>query len=222
MKTISGENFSTHGAETSEDTLFHLPHQLARAVLPHLVVNEAADAPFVEVEDTLTQLNVNANERLVKNKKPTRRLRRSLSRYAHRMLEITDQEPDLLNTHSISLLGQTYDATGERDILETTLEQAKLAHVSADTDMNLLAIQAALELDKPFGDVMRTLNKHVVPFPVESASRHDPVGTEYDFLFSPAATHPVNRYTAPTYDIDGTITDYAVPTGITEEALAKK
>lgn len=191
MTFLTNERPSTHRAESTGEILFKRQLQLARAVLPH-TVNEAADAPFIDVEDTLAQLTVEASESLSHHKKPTRKLRRRLSKYAHRLLEITNEEPDLLDTRSILLLGQSYDATGERDILETTLEQARYAGVSFDTNLNLQAIEAALELDKPFGDVMRTLNSTVIPVNSQPGSTL-PLPEEYDYLFDSSIDHHVSR-----------------------------
>lgn len=158
-----------------------------------LTMNEAVDAPFVEVEDTLARLTSEAEEIIQDGSEPSDELRRTLSRYAHRLLEITDQEPDLLDPRSISLVAHASDATGMRDLLETTLEQAHRADMTSDTDVNLQAIEAALELDKPFSEVMRTLNESVIPFSQETDSSHTPLADDYEFLFTRDTGRTVNH-----------------------------
>lgn len=208
MRNLTSERLHLDTSESSGEILFRRQLRLARAVLPH-VANEAADAPFIEVEDALVQLNLEAFEQLSERKKPTRKLRRTLSRYAHRLLEITDQEPDLLDTNSLALLGQSYDVTGERDILENTLEQARYAGFSTDTNINLRAIEAALELDKPFSEVMGMLNRAAIPFFEDIDGAHVSLSADYEDIFAPDANRPirrVNRSDVPTDEHGNPIT----------------
>ncbi|MES2876222.1 MAG: hypothetical protein V4678_02005 [Patescibacteria group bacterium] len=199
MSILTSERHSKHRAESTGEILVRRQVELAKAAFPH-TINEAADAPFVDVEDTLSRLTSEAEEMIQERGKPSRRVRRSLSQYAHRLLEITDVEPDLLDPHSISLIAHAADATGERNLLQTTLEQAHRADLTSDTNVNLQAIEAALELDLPFTDVMRTLNKSVIPYSTEEKTNHIPLSSEYDHLFVHDAHH---IRTVPLLDQDG-------------------
>lgn len=182
MSILTNERRSKYKAESAGEFLIRRQRELAKAAFPR-AVNEAADASFVDVEDTLSRLTSQAEEMIQERGKPTRRLRRGLSQYAHRLLEITEDEPDLLDPRSISLVAHAADATGERDLLETTLEQAHRAELTSDTNVNLQAIEAALELDLPFTEVMRTLNESVIPYAEEDRSNHVPLSSDYDDLF---------------------------------------
>ena len=202
MSFLTKERSSTSTAESAGEIFIRRPLELAKAVLP-IAMNEAADAPFVEVEDTLSRLNIEAEEMIQERGKPSRKLRRALGLYAHRMLEITDEEPDLLDPRSISLLAHASDATGQRDLLETTLEQAHRADMTSDTDVNLQAIEAALELDMPFSEVMRTLNQSVIPYSMEPVRDHEPLPSEYDFLFDRRAPGDITPAPATALDDHG-------------------
>lgn len=202
MSFLTKERPSTMTADSHGEIFIRRPLELAKAVLP-IVMNEAADAPFIEVEDTLSRLNIEAEEMIQERGRPTRKLRRALGQYAHRMLEITNNEPDLLDPRSISLLAHASDATGQRDLLETTLEQAHRADMTSDTDVNLQAIEAALELDRPFSEVMRTLNKSVIPYSQEPVTGHEPLTAEYDFLFDSRADGTISKAPATALDENG-------------------
>jgi hypothetical protein len=202
MSFLTKERSSASTAESAGEIFIRRPIELAKAVLP-IIMNEAADAQFVEVEDTLSRLNSEAEEMIQERGKPTRKLRRVLGRYAHRMLEITEQEPDLLDPRSISLIAHASDATGQRDLLETTLEQAHRADMTSDTDVNLQAIEAALELDKPFNEVMRTLNQSVIPYSMEPIRDHKPLDAEYDYLLDRRASGDITPAPATALDEHG-------------------
>lgn len=202
MTKLTSERQGNHHAESHGESLLHRQLQLARAVLPH-VANEAADASFVDVEDTLTRLTVEAEEMIHDRGKASRKVRRNLSQYAHRLLEITDEEPDLLDPHSISLVAHAADATGDRDLLETTLEQAHRADLTSDTNVNLQAIEAALELDMPFSEVMRTLNATVIPFSEEESVDHEPLSSDYDHLFVRDPSRTIHRPAVQPIDANG-------------------
>lgn len=192
MSILSYERHGKQSSESKSESLIRRQLELARAVLP-ITENEAADATFIEAEGALSHLNAEAEEMMQERGKPTRKLRRSLSHYAHRLLELAEQEPDLLNPRSISLVAHASDATGERKLLQTTLEHAQRAAMTSDTDVNLQAIQAALELDMPFSEVMRTLNLGIVPFSEEPPLDHIPLEKDYDYLFDASATGKINR-----------------------------
>lgn len=188
MSIHTKDRHSHHRAESGGETLLRRQLELAKAAIPHSV-NEAAGASFIEVEDTLTRLTAEAEEMIHERGKPSRRIRRNLLRYARRLLEITEDEPDLLDPRSISLVAHASDATGKRDLLQTTLEQALSADMTSDTNVNLQAIEAALELDKPFAEVMRTLNESVIPFSEEEKTDHIPLSNEYEYLFVHDSSH---------------------------------
>lgn len=192
MSILTNERLGKHKAESTGEVLIRRQMELAKAVLP-LTVNEAADATFVEAEDALVQLNVEAEQMIQERGKPTRKIRRALLRYARRLLEITDEEPDLLDPRSISLVAHASDATGKRDLLETTLEQAERADMSSDTDINLFAIEQALETDAPFSKVMKRLNTMVLE--KEVAMDHVPLEDDYEYLFDGSIDRHVSHRT---------------------------
>ncbi len=201
MTELTHERQREKQVEPNGEFLLRRQTELADTALA-LTIDQAADAPFVEVEDTLARLTSEAEEIIQDGSEPSVELRRNLSRYAHRLLEITDQEPDLLDPRSISLVAHASDATGIRDLLQTTLEQAHRADMTSDTDVNLQAIEAALELDKPFSEVMRTLNESVIPFSQEVDTSHVPLSDEYEYLFAHDASRTINR-TAMLFDENG-------------------
>jgi hypothetical protein len=168
---------------------------MARAVLPGLVDKDPLDtATLPVVEDALRELNSQAEESMAHKGRVPRRVKRRLTRYAHRLLDITEVEPDLHEALSFNLIGHAADATGERELLAIALDQARRADIDTDTNANLRAIEAALELDKPFADVMRTLSNDLPPIVAERyEEKHVPLGPEYDFLFDRQAPGAVTR-----------------------------
>ncbi len=199
MSILTDERLGRHKAESTGEVLIRRQIELAKVVLP-LTVNEAADATFVEAEDALVQLNVEAEQMIQERGKPTRKIRRSLVRYARRLLEITDKEPDLLDPYSISLVAHASDATGKRDLLETTLEQAHRADMSSDTAINLFAIEEALKKDVTFSEEMKRLNTMV--FNSENPIDHTPLEDDYNYLFDETVERHVNRQPVATPGIE--------------------
>lgn len=205
MTTFTHDQPARHKVESrTGEILFSRPVELAKAVLPSLVSQEdLTEVGFLDAEDTLSRLNAQAEARIHEGRRVPRRIRRTLSRYANRLLEITDKEPDLLNPHAIGLLAHVSDTTGGRELLETTLEQAYRAGLSTDTDINLQAIEAALERDLPFSEVMRTIGDTLPPLPKldDDGQPRKPLGDDYDYLFDPSIDRHanVNNY-VPTFD----------------------
>jgi hypothetical protein len=203
MSLLTHERSGTHRSESKTGELsFYRPIEMARAVLPSLLENadEMADVTFMDAEDTLADLNTQAETAMHERGRVPRKVKRSLSRYAHRLLEITADEPDLHEARTFDLIGHAADATGERELLEITLEQARQAHIDTDTSSNLQAIEAALELDMPFADVMRTLNSKVMPASFTDDETHVPLSAHYDYLFDDSIDRHVNRVDAATFD----------------------
>jgi len=213
MTPLSRERSGKNSAESSREFIFSSPRELARAALTY-ATGESDDVSYLEIEETLASLTSEAHEMIQRRGRPSRRTRRSLSRYAHHLLTIIEDEPDLLNPRSISLVAHAADATGERKLLEDTLEQAQRAHLSSDTDENLHAIQTALELDLPFAEAMRALNDLVVPFSEEPITDHIPLGSDYDFLFDRTVTRPLASRRQSELPVD----DSGTPTTV-EEAV---
>lgn len=203
MSLLTHERSGSHKAESKTgEILFSRPLEMARAVLPSLMENadELADVGFVDAEDTLADLNIQAETAMRERGRVPRKVKRGLSRYAHRLLEITADEPDLHEARSFDLIGHASDVTGERELLEITLEQAHRAHIATDTNSNLQAIEAALELDMPFSDVMRTLNNKVMPAIYPDDEPYVPLDEAYDYLFDAAHDRHVNRLETPVFD----------------------
>lgn len=208
MTTFTHDRPAKHKVESrTGEILFSRPVELARAVLPSLVSQEdLTEVGYLDAEDTLVRLNAQAETRLHEGRRVPRKIRRTLSRYAHRLLEITDEEPDLLNPHAIGLLAHVSDTTGGRDLLETTLEQAQRAGYSTDTDINLQAIEAALERDLPFSEVMRTIGNKLPPLPMldDDGQPRKPLEADYDYLFDASIDrHADPRRYVPTFNEEG-------------------
>lgn len=197
MSLLTSERSAQHrGDWKTGEFLISRPLELARAVLPHLVEHdELEEIGFIEAEDTLSKLNAQAEQLLADHVRVPRRTRKELSRYAHRLLEITESEPDLHESRSFDLIGHASDVTGERELLVTAAAQAKRTNNSSyDTNLNLQAIQAALELDKPFTEVVRNLNA-AIPTIENSAydEPHTSLEPGYDYLFDSSLPSKVNR-----------------------------
>jgi hypothetical protein len=185
-----------HGAKSPE--LLHelrskRRRELAKAALLSPSVHELTEAPFVDVEDTLGQLTTVAAEIIETRGKAPRKVRRDLTRCASRLLELTEQQPDLLDPRAISLVAHASDMSGSRELLETTLDQAQRFDMTSDTNINIKAIETALELDMPFADVMRTLNEASTPTLDAPAHSQEPLDPDYEYLFVHQPSRTINR-----------------------------
>lgn len=197
MSILTLERSAKHRAESNTgEILFTRPLEMARAVLPGLIEKSPTDtATLPVIEDTLSRLTSEAEQSIADKGRVPRRVKKELTRYAHRLLDITEVEPDLHEARSFNLIGHAADATGERELLAIALEQAKRSESPRDTNASLRAIEAAIELDKPFAEVMRTLSNELPPVVVERYEEtHVSLAREYDFLFDSAAPGMITRY----------------------------
>lgn len=196
--TTGIEQLGAQGAEVHHNSngLLRRYFGLAHAALrPSAAVAELDTLSFAEVEDSLAELTHEADNEIEKRGKPTRKLRKELVRHAWRLIAITEEKPEVLDNRAVSLLAQTADATNKRALLQETLDHAIEAGMRPDTNVQLQAIKAALELDASFGDVMRTLNKAMPTAPVEEDTNHTPLPAAYNYLFDdtirPPKTHKI-------------------------------
>ncbi|MBC7512103.1 hypothetical protein H7142_00365 [Candidatus Saccharibacteria bacterium] len=197
MSILTLERSAKHRADSNTgDILFSHPIEMARTILPGLVEKSPANAATLpEIEDTLGRLTSEAEQLIADKKRVPRRIRKELTRYAHRLLDITEAEPDLHESRSFNLIGHVADTTGERELLAIALDQATRSESSHDTNDSLRAIELAIELDKPYAEVMRTLSSELLPAVTERYEEtHVPLAREYDFLFDKSAAGSITKH----------------------------
>lgn len=201
MSILSLETHGRHRAEHSSRNVLKASEKLGKVGITTLVSrNESSSsldqADYIEVEEKLSHLNYEAEELLHEQGRLPRQTRKELVRHAMRLLEITDEQPELLNTRSIDLIGFAADSSGNRGLLRSTLDQARINESMSDTDIALQAIKVALERDVPFQDVIRSLN-HEFPAEIEVDAAAVPIEKEFDWLFDANAPQPTKAYPMP-------------------------
>ena len=119
-----------------------------------------------------------------------------LSRAAHRLVDLIEQNPAFSDEQTLRLVAQASDGIGDHSILEKITEIYRLSDNRVNQVLGAIAI--SLEQDIPFAKAMEDLNSQL-DATIDQIDRNHSDG--YEFLHSKDAERPISNITTARVNI---------------------